>query len=58
MGEAKRRKKERAASPDADRYSGPIDLHILPSITAVNGARIREFGAQSFRGAADRSDRR
>lgn len=43
MGEAKRRNRERAAWPDADRYNGMIDLHVLPSVTAINGARIRKL---------------
>lgn len=43
MGEAKRKKQERAAWPDADRYSGSIDLHVLPAVASINGARIREL---------------
>ena len=43
MGEAKRKKQERAAWPDADRYNGSIDLHVLPAVASINGARIREL---------------
>lgn len=43
MGEAKRKRQEREASPDTDSYRGTIDLHVLPSVAAINGARIREL---------------
>lgn len=43
MGEAKRKRQERAAWPDTDSYRGVIDLHVLPSVAAINGARIREL---------------
>lgn len=43
MGEAKRKKQLRAAWPDADGYRGTIDLHDLPSVAEINGARIREL---------------
>jgi hypothetical protein len=43
MGEALRKKQKRAAWPAADSYRGMIDLHILPSVDAINGARIREL---------------
>jgi hypothetical protein len=43
MGEAKRKKQERVAWPDSDRYNGSIDLHALPPVAAINGARIREL---------------
>jgi hypothetical protein len=43
MGEAKGKKQERAAWPDSDSYRGTIDLHVLPSLAAVNGVRIREL---------------
>lgn len=43
MGEARRKKQERANWPDSDRYRGTIDLHILPAVAAINGARIREL---------------
>ena len=43
MGEAKRKKQERAMWPDADRYDGTIDLHVLPAVSQINGARIREL---------------
>ena len=43
MGEARRKKQQREAWPDADRYDGTIDLHVLPSVETINGARIREL---------------
>ncbi|WP_298497941.1 hypothetical protein [uncultured Maritimibacter sp.] len=43
MGEAKRKKQERAAWPDSDRYNGTIDLHVLPAAAEIDGARIREL---------------
>ena len=43
MGEAKRKKQERAACPDSDRYNGTIDLHVLPPAAEIDGARIREL---------------
>lgn len=43
MGEAKRKRQEREAWPDTDSYRGRIDLHMLPSVAAINGARIREL---------------
>lgn len=43
MGEAKRKKQERADWPDSDRYNGTIDLHVLPPATEIDGARIREL---------------
>ncbi|APX68361.1 hypothetical protein [Brucella sp. 09RB8471] len=43
MGEAKRKKLERMAWPDSDRYNGSIDLHALPPVATINGARIREL---------------
>ena len=43
MGEAKRKKQERAAWPDSDRYNGTIDLHVLPPAMEIDGARIREL---------------
>jgi hypothetical protein len=43
MGEAKRKKREQAAWPDSDGYRGTIDLHVLPPVAAINGARIREL---------------
>ena len=43
MGEAKRKKQERAAWPDSDRYNGTIDLHVLPPAAEIDGARIREL---------------
>ncbi len=43
MGEAKRKKQERAAWPGSDRYDGTIDLHVLPPVAAIDGARIREL---------------
>lgn len=43
MGEAKRRKRrqDRSDWPRSDSYHGLIDLHILPPVAAINGARIR-----------------
>lgn len=43
MGEARRKKQERAIWPDADSYRGTMDLHVLPAVAAINGARIREL---------------
>jgi hypothetical protein len=45
VGEAKRKKQlvTQAAWPYADDFRGLIDLHTLPSVTAINGARIREL---------------
>ncbi|MEP3741123.1 MAG: hypothetical protein ABJM89_03355 [Sulfitobacter pontiacus] len=43
MGEAKRKKQERAAWPDSDRYNGTIDLHVLQPAAEIDGARIREL---------------
>lgn len=43
VGEAKRKKQERAAWPEADRHDGLIDLHVLPAVASINGARIREL---------------
>ncbi|MDO9299217.1 hypothetical protein [Bradyrhizobium sp.] len=43
MGDAKRRKrsKDRSAWPQSESYHGPIDLHMLHPVAAINGARIR-----------------
>lgn len=45
MGEAKRKRQqqEKSASPRSDHFRGMIDLHVLPPIAAINGARIREL---------------
>jgi hypothetical protein len=45
MGEAKRKREQREqfAWPHSDSYRGPIDLHMLPPVAAINGARIREL---------------
>jgi hypothetical protein len=45
MGEAKRKRSlpERLAWPYADEFRGTIDLHMLPPVAAINGARIREL---------------
>jgi hypothetical protein len=45
MGEAKRKRQQRAQSawPHSDGFSGTIDLHMLPPVAAINGARIREL---------------
>ncbi|WP_131114784.1 hypothetical protein [Lichenihabitans psoromatis] len=49
MGEARRKKEQRkeAAWPDTDSYRGVIDLHVLPSVAAINGARIRALTGDS-----------
>lgn len=48
MGEAKRKKQRRErAWPQADSYRGTIDLHMLPPVAAINGARIRELTGDS-----------
>lgn len=43
MGEAKRRRQHQENSnwPHSDSFRGMIDLHILPPVDAINGARIR-----------------
>jgi hypothetical protein len=43
MGESKRKNRERAAWPESDGYRGVIDLHVLPSVAVINGARVREL---------------
>ena len=45
MGEAKRKKQlgKQGAWPYADDFRSMIDLHTLPSVAAINGARIREL---------------
>jgi hypothetical protein len=43
MGEAKQKKQERVGWPGSDSYRGTIDLHVLPSVAAINGARLREL---------------
>jgi len=45
MGEAERRKQrqEQSAWPHSDSFWETIDLHILPPVAAINGARIREL---------------
>jgi hypothetical protein len=45
MGEAKRKRQRQAQSawPHSDSFLGAIDLHMLPPVTAINGARIREL---------------
>jgi hypothetical protein len=49
MGEAKRKKQrlKQAAWPQADDYRGTIDLHMLPPVDSINGARIRELTGDS-----------
>jgi hypothetical protein len=49
MGEAKRKRQrqERSGWPRSDAFHGTIDLHILPPIAAINGARIRELTGDS-----------
>jgi hypothetical protein len=43
MGDAKRRKRQQHRSdwPRSESYRGPVDLHMLPPVAAINGARIR-----------------
>lgn len=41
MGEAKRKRLERAAWPESNCFRGVIDLHFLPPVETINGARIR-----------------
>src|SRR5208283_3279646 len=45
MGEAKRKgpPREKLAWPHSDEFWGTIDLHMLPPVAAINGARIREL---------------
>lgn len=43
MGEAKRKRQGRTDWPHTDRHTGLIDLHMLPPVAAINGARIREL---------------
>ena len=47
MGEAKSKRRgqelQRAAWPHADHIWGMIDLHMLPPVASINGARIREL---------------
>jgi hypothetical protein len=45
MGEAQRKgqRQEQSAWPRSDSFRGTIDLHVLPPIAAINGARIREL---------------
>lgn len=45
MGKAKRKKQQKgqAAWSRANDFHGMIDLHTLPSVAAINGARIREL---------------
>jgi hypothetical protein len=45
MGEAKRRQQQHSQSawPHFDSFRGVIDLHILPPVAAIDGARIREL---------------
>lgn len=49
MGEARRKKqrREQAAWPEANSYRGTIDLHMLPPVAAINGARIRVLTGDS-----------
>lgn len=45
MGEAKRKRQQQAQSacPHSDSFRCTIDLHVLPPIAAIDGARIREL---------------
>jgi hypothetical protein len=47
MGEAKRKKQRQAAWPQAEDYRGTVDLHMLPPVAAINGARVRELTGDS-----------
>lgn len=47
MGEAKRKNRKRSAWPRSDDYRDVIDLHVLPSVGAINGARIRELTGEN-----------
>ena len=50
MGEARRKKQERAAWPDSDRYNSTIDLHVLPPAAEIDGVRIRELTGEEING--------
>jgi len=45
MGEAKRKRQQQGLSawPGSDSFFGLIDLHMLPPVAEINGARIREL---------------
>jgi hypothetical protein len=45
MGEAKRKRqlREQADWPESEHFRGIIDLHVLPSVPEINGARIRSL---------------
>lgn len=43
MGEAKRKKQQQSAWPGTDTFRGAVDLHTLPPVAAINGARIRSL---------------
>jgi hypothetical protein len=44
MGEAKLKRQRRERPwPEANSFRGTIDLHMLPPVAAINGARIREL---------------
>jgi hypothetical protein len=45
MGEAKRKRQQQGLSawPGSDSFFGLIDLHVLPPVAEINGARIREL---------------
>ncbi|KRQ15776.1 hypothetical protein [Bradyrhizobium manausense] len=48
MGEAKRKKQRKQASwPSGDGFRGMIELHMLPSVAEINGARIRELTGET-----------
>jgi hypothetical protein len=49
IGEAKRKKqrREQVVWPQAEDYRGTIDLHMLPPVAAINGARIRKLTGDS-----------
>ena len=49
MGAVKRKSRQRAQSawPRANSVQGTIDLHMLPPVAAINGARIRELAGDN-----------
>jgi hypothetical protein len=43
MGEAKRKRDQRVGWPREEAFRGTIDLHFLPPVASINGARVREI---------------
>lgn len=41
MGEAKRRRHQQAGWPRSENFLGALDLHLLPAVSSIDGARIR-----------------